>query len=139
MREFLGFVLFVLIVFFVVGETVGWNVGTLSQTSVFVYKRDGQSVASRDTIRRNDMPLKVSGRVRDGEVEVLVIYQDTGSFQTNRPPRPPETLLRETYVRGQTIAIDDIFDEGQGRYTVELRFRNASGTFSARFPQGVDL
>lgn len=139
MREFLGFVLFLVIVFFVVGETVGWNVGTLSQTPVFVYKRDGRAAAERDTIRRNDMPLKVSGRVRDGEVEVVIVYQDTGSFQTNRPPQPPETLLHETFVRGQTIAIDDIYDEGPGRYTVELRFRNASGTFTARFPQGVDL
>jgi len=77
--------------------------------------------------------------VRAGEVEVVVIYQDTGSFQTNRPPDPAEVIYEQTFRRGERIAIDELFDEGRGNYLVTLRFRDATGLFTIRYPQNVDL
>jgi hypothetical protein len=139
MRDLLGFVLFGLIVFFVVGETIGWNVGVAGQTPVWVYKRDGQVSAERRTVRRDDMPVEIRGRVRNGEVEVRVVFEDTGSFQTNRAPDPPRMVFEETYRNGQRIALDRTFDEGGGEYVVELRFRNATGMFQIGMPGGTDL
>jgi hypothetical protein len=139
MRELLGFLVFLTIVFFVVGETVGWNVGIAGNTPVGLYKRTGTITAERATVRSDAMTIGVSGRVRAGEVEVEVVYQDTGSFQSNRPPEPAETIFERTYRRGERIAIDELFDEGRGDYRVTLRFRDATGLFTVRFPSSVDL
>lgn len=139
MRELLGFLVFLTIVFFVVGETVGWNVGVAGNTPVGLYKRSGSITAERATVRADQMTIGVSGRVRAGEVEVVIIYQDTGSFQSNRPPEPAETIFERTYRRGERIAIDELFDEGRGDYRVTLRFRDATGLFTVRFPSNVDL
>jgi hypothetical protein len=139
MRELLGFLVFLTIVFFVVGETVGWNVGVAGNTPVGLYKRSGSITAERATVRADSMTIGVEGRVRAGEVEVVIIYQDTGSFQSNRPPEPAETIFERTYRRGERIAIDELFDEGRGDYRVTLRFRDATGLFTVRFPQNVDL
>lgn len=139
MRDLIGFLVFGLIVFFVVGETVGWTLGVPGQTPVFVYKRDGGVVAERRTVQRTSMPVSVEGRVRDGEVVVRVIYEDTGSFQTNQAGRPPVLVFEETYRRGQRIAVNDVFDEGRGEYRIELSFRDASGTFRVGVPNGSEL
>jgi hypothetical protein len=139
MRELLGFLVFLTIIFFVVGETVGWNVGVPGATPVGIYKRSGTITAERDTVRANGMDIGVSGRVRNGEVEVVIIYQDTGSFQSNRPPEPAEVIFERTYRRGERIAIDELFDEGRGEYRVTLRFLDATGLFTIRFPPNVEL
>lgn len=139
MRELLGFLVFLTIVFFVVGETVGWNVGVPGSTPVGIYKRSGTVTAARDTVRADGMTIGVSGRVRAGEVEVLVVYQDDGSFQTNRAPEPAETIFERTYRRGERIALDELFNEGQGEYRVTLRFLDAVGLFTVRFPPNVEL
>lgn len=139
MRDFLGFLVFGLIVFFVVGETVGWNVGIAGQTPVLVYKRDGSSLASRRTVMGSGVPVTVEGRVRDGDVVLRVVYEDTGSFQTNRGGEPPELVFEETYRRGQRIAVDEVFEEGRGLYRVELTFRAATGVFRVGLPDGSEL
>lgn len=139
MRDFLGFLVFGLIVFFVVGETVGWNVGIAGQTPVLVYKRDGSALASRRTVMSDAMPVTVEGRVRDGDVVLRVVYEDTGSFQTNQAGEPPELVFEETYRRGQRIAVDEVFEEGRGVYRVELTFRAATGVFRVGLPDGSEL
>lgn len=139
MRDFLGFLVFGLIVFFVVGETVGWNVGIAGQTPVLVYKRDGSALASRRTVMSSGVPVTVEGRVRDGDVVLRVVYEDTGSFQTNRAGEPPELVFEETYRRGQRIAVDEVFEEGRGIYRVELTFRAATGVFRVGLPDGSEL
>lgn len=139
MRELFGFLVFLTIVFFVVGETVGWNVGVPGATPVGLYKRSGTITAERATVRASGMDLGVSGRVRNGEVEVEIVYQDTGSFQAQRAPEPAETIFERTYRRGERIAIDELFDEGRGDYRVTLRFLDATGLFTIRFPSNVDL
>lgn len=138
MREFLGFLLFLAIVFFVVGETVGWNVGVAGSTPIGVYKRSGVVNAEARTVRSDAMQIGIEGRVRAGEVEVLVSYQDDGSFQANRPPEPEETIFEETFRRGQRVAVDQLFDEGPGVYGVRLTFRDATGIFHVNFPPNVD-
>jgi hypothetical protein len=139
MRDVLGFLVFGLIVFFVVGETVGWNVGVAGQTPVWVYKRDGTASAQRRTITRGDMPVEVEGRVRDGQVDVTVVFEDRGSFQTNRAPDPASVVFEESFRSGQRIAIDEVFEEGRGSYLVELRFHGATGVFRVRMPTGTEL
>jgi hypothetical protein len=139
MRELFGFLVFLTIVFFVVGETVGWNVGVAGNTPVGLYKRSGTITAERATVRADEMIIGVSGRVRAGEVDVEIVYQDTGSFQANRAAEPAETIFERTYRRGERIAIDELFDEGRGDYRVTLRFRDVTGLFTVRFPPNVEL
>lgn len=139
MRDFLIFVVVVVIAFFAIGETVGWQVGIPGQTPVYVYKKDGAASAERRTIRRNDMPISLSGLVRDGSVHVRVVYQDLGSFQTNRQARPAEVLYEETFREGQSIALERLFDEGAGEYRLELGFTGATGLFRMPMPTNSEL
>jgi hypothetical protein len=139
MRDLVGFAIFCTIVFFAVGETVGWNVGFPGSTPVFVYKRDAVATVERRTVTRTDMPVAVSGLVRRGEVEVTVVYQDMGSFQTNRSARPPETVYQETFRLGQRVVVDEVFRRGAGRYEVTLIYRDASGTFRIELPPASQL
>ena len=139
MRDFLIFVILVLIAFFAIGETVGWQLGIPGQTPVYVYKKDGLATAERRTIRRNDMPISLNGRVRDGSVHVRVIYQDLGSFQTNRQADPAEVVYEETFHEGQTIALERLVDEGAGEYRLELRFSAATGLFRMPMPTNSEL
>lgn len=139
MRDFLIFVALVLIVFFAVGETVGWQVGIPGQTPVYVYGQDGMAAAERRTIRRNEMPISVHGRVRDGSVDVRVLHRDTGSFQTNRAGGDVEVLYEESFAAGRTIALERTFSEGAGVYRVELRFVGATGLFRVPMPNASEL
>lgn len=139
MRDFLIFVVLVMIAFFAVGETVGWQIGIAGQTPVLVYKQDGVAAGERRTIRRSDVPITVSGRVRDGSVTVRVIHQDVGSFQTNREPDPAEVLYEETFGEGRSIALRRDFDAGAGEYRVELHFSGATGLFRVPLPNSSEL
>ena len=139
MRDLLGFLVFAVIVFFVVGETIGWNVGIAGSTPVMVYKRDGAVATERQTVRAPRMEIGLQGRVRAGEVEVRIVHQDMGSFQTNRAPEAPRVLFEQTFLRGQALNMSRTFDQGHGRYEVQMRFREASGVFRVQFPSGADL
>lgn len=139
MRDFLLFILFLVAIFFVVGEWRGWNVGVPAQTPVLAYKTTSTARATRRTINTDQMPVEVSGRVRNGEVSLRVVYTDTGSFQTNVGGRDPETVFEETYRVGQVIRIDETFDEGRGNYQVVLDFRNATGIFHVTLPRSSEL
>lgn len=139
MRDFLIFVVLATIAFFAIGETAGWQLGVPGQTPVYVYKQDGIATAERRTIRANAMPIEVSGRVRDGSVAVRVVYQDLGSFQTNRPADDPEVLYEEVFPEGRAIALERLFEEGAGEYSVELRFSGATGLFRMPMPNSSEL
>lgn len=139
MRDFLIFVALLAAAFFVIGETLGWQLGVAGQTPVYVYKKDGQAVAERRTIRRDELPVSISGRVRDGAVTVTVVYQDPGSFQTNRGADAPETVFEERFLAGQTIAIERLASEGSGIYQVQLRFDGATGLFRMPMPNASEL
>lgn len=139
MRDLLIFLAFVAAVFFVVGETIGWQLGVAGQTPVFVYKQDGEARAERRTIQGDGIPVNVSGQVRDGAVTVRVIYEDRGSFQARREGRPPDTLYERTFTRGERIEIDDFVEEGSGEYAVELTFEGATGLFRVPMPNASEL
>lgn len=139
MRDFLIFVVIVAIAFFAIGETVGWQLGIAGQTPVYVYKKDGTARAERRTIRRPAMPIEVSGRVRDGSVTVRVVYEDAGSFQSNRRPNPPVVLYEEVFPEGRTISLARSFERGAGEYRVELHFRGATGLFRIPMPNSAEL
>lgn len=139
MRDFLIFVALLAAAFFVIGETVGWQLGVAGQTPVYVYKKSGEAVAERRTIQRGEMPVRVSGRVRDGAVTVTVIYRDMGSFQSNRPARGSDTLFEERFLAGQVINIERLASEGGGVYQVRLRFEDATGLFRVPMPNSAEL
>lgn len=139
MRDLLVFILFVLVVFFVVGEWRGWHVGVPAQTPVMVYKSTSTANATRRTINTDQMPVEVSGRVRNGEVRVEVIYTDTGSFQTNTAGSEAESIFEETYRAGQVIRIDEVFEEGRGQYRVIMEFQNVTGIFNVTLPRSTEL
>lgn len=139
MRDFLIFVVLVTIAFFAIGETVGWQIGVPGQTPVYVYKQDGMASATRRTIRRDSLPVEVEGRVRDGAVTVRVIYQDVGSFQTNRGASSPEVVYEEVFQEGRIVALNELFEEGAGEYRVELHFSGATGLFRMPMPTSAEL
>lgn len=139
MRDFLIFVVLVAIAFFAIGETIGWQLGIAGQTPVYVYKKDGMASATRRTIRRNSLPVDVSGRVRDGSVTVRVVYRDVGSFQTNRQANPPEIVHEEVFETGRTLVLNRLFEKGAGEYTVELHFSGATGLFRMPMPNNSEL
>lgn len=139
MRDFLIFLLFLAVIFFVVGEWRGWHVGVPSQSPVMVYKSTSIARATRRTINTDMMPVEISGRVRNGSVTVRVVYTDTGSFQTNTAGRPPKDIFEETYRTGQAIRINEIFDRGRGEYQVVLEFTGATGIFNVDLPTSTEL
>lgn len=139
MRDLLIFLALAAAAFFVVGETIGWQLGVAGQTPVYVYKKDGDAQAQRRTIRRSDMPIQVSGRVRDGAVTVSVVFEDRGSFQSNREPDPADVLFEERFLSGERIAIDTTVSEGNGTYVVRLQFDGATGLFRVPMPNSAEL
>lgn len=139
MRDFLIFIVLASIVFFGIGEWRGWLVGVPGQTPVYVYKMNATSESTRRTINRTDFRVRVSGKVRDGSVTVRVIYQDPGSFETGRGATRPEEVFEETYRSGDTIALERVFEEGRGDYTVRLEFDGATGLFRMPMPTQAEL
>lgn len=139
MRDFLLFLLFLAAIFFVVGEWRGWHLGIPSQTPVMVYKSTSATRATRRTINTDHMPVRVSGRVRAGELTVRVIYTDMGSFQNSTAGRAPDEIFEETYRAGQMVTLNEVFDEGRGQYQIVMEFRDATGVFGVDLPTSSQL
>lgn len=139
MRGLIIFLAILAIVFFAVGETHGWYLGVPSHTPVFVYKMTASGQASRHTINVDALPVHLTGTVRHGSVEVKVIFHRPQSFQTSSAAGPDDTLFDRTYRTGERIAIDQKFKGGQGDYTVELQFNDATGLFRLSLPPETEL
>lgn len=139
MRGFLTFLVIAAIVFFAVGETHGWYLGIPSHTPVFVYKMTASGQASRQTFNVDALPVKLTGTVRHGSVEVKVVFQTPESFQSMKPAGPDDTIFEQTYSKGQRIAIDRKFEGGKGDYTVVLNFTDATGLFRLVVPNENQL
>lgn len=133
------FLLFLAVIFFVVGEWRGWNLGVPAQTPVLTYKTTSVTRATRRTINTDAMPVQIEGRVRNGTVTVRVRYTDTGSFQTNRGAGETEEIFEQTYNTGQAIALNEVFEEGRGEYQVVMEFDNATGIFNVDLPRSSEL
>ncbi len=139
MRGFLTFLVLLVIVFFAVGETQGWYLGLPSHTPVFVYKRTATGQATRRTFNTDAIPVRLTGAVRHGNVEVKVIFQTPESIQSSTPAGPQDTIFDRTYQTGERIAIDQAFKAGQGDYTIVLQFNDATGLFRLRVPNENQL
>lgn len=139
MRDLLGFLLILAIVFFVVGETRGWYLGVPSQTPIFVYKKDHAATTTRRTIMRTDMPVRFTGNVRRGTVTVTVTYERPDSFQTSQSGQPARVVLERVFTAGQRAFVDEVLAEGGGIYRVTLSFQDASGLFNLQLPGGQEL
>ncbi len=139
MRDLLGFLLILVIVFFVVGELRGWYLGVPTQTPVFVYKKDFSATTTRRTILRTDMPLRFSGNVNRGTVTVSVAYERPESFQTSQGAAPPRVIFERTFTAGQRAFVDEVFTNGGGVYRVTVRYQDATGLFRVQMPGGQDL
>lgn len=139
MRGFLTFLVILAIVFFAVGETAGWYLGIPSQTPVFVYKRTATGRASRQAFNVDAVPIRLTGAVRHGSVEVKITFQQPSSVQSNTQAGPLNTLLDRTYQTGQHIAVNQSFKAGKGVYTVVLSFKDATGLFRLYMPNENQL
>lgn len=138
-RDFLGFLLVLAVIFFVVGEISGWYLGVASQTPILVYKRDAAVETSRRTMSREDMPVRFSGQVRRGSVTVTVTYERSDSFQTGRQGQARTVLYERAFRVGERIAIDELFTSGQGVYSVGVTYEDATGVFRLTLPGGTEL
>lgn len=139
MRDTLVFLLVLVAIFVGVGEWRGWYVGVPGSTPVFLYKKDHRAVTDVRTVTRADMPIEASGRVRRGTVTLQVTYERPASFQTGGGAIPESVVFEETYRTGQTIALNQTFDEGRGVYRVVMVYDDVSGTFRFRFPRPSEL
>ena len=139
MRGLITFLIIVLIVFFAVGETRGWYLGFPTQTPILVYKQDHTAETSRRTLSRTDMPIRFTGEVRRGSVQIEVRYQRPSSFQTSSGAGPEQVVFDQTWTRGQRIAFDRLFELCGGIYTVEVTYTDATGIFRLEMPDGIEL
>jgi hypothetical protein len=138
-RDIVIFLLILVGIYFAVGEWRGWYLGVPGQTPVVLYKKDHYARTPVRTVVRDDMPLSVNGQVRAGSVKVQVFYERPASFQTNAPGLPERMIHESTYTRGQRIALNEVFAEGRGIYTVAMTYEDASGTFRFGFPRPSEL
>lgn len=139
MRDLLGFILVLAVVFFVVGEFRGWYLGVPTQTPILLYKKDFTAETTRRTVMRDDMPVRFSGLVRRGSVTVTVLYERPDSFQTGQQGRAEVSLFERTYRQGENIVLDELFDSGGGIYTVRVDYQDATGLFRLSLPGGSEL
>jgi hypothetical protein len=138
-RDFLGFLLILAVIFFVVGEISGWYLGVASQTPILVYKKDFTAETDRRTVTRDDMPVKFSGQVRRGTVTVTISYQRAESFQTGREGQARTVLYERAFRVGERIFVDELFTSGPGVYSVNVRYEDATGVFRLTLPGGTEL
>lgn len=139
MRDLLGFLLVLTVIFFLVGEWRGWYLGVPGQTPVFVYKKDQVAQSARRTINTSAYPVDISGRVRNGKVQVEVYYQDVGSFQASAGARRERRIFNQEYAKGQPVVVKRTFEEGKGMYTIRMTFDDATGLFRLDVPTAAEL
>ena len=139
MRDLLGFLLVLAVVFFVVGELRGWYIGVPTQTPIVLYKKDFSAETTRRTVMRDDMPIRFSGLVRRGSVTVNVLYERPDSFQTGREGRAQVSLFERSYRQGENIVFDELFEAGGGVYTVRVTYADTTGVFRLTMPGGSEL
>ena len=139
MRGLIIFLAILAIVFFAVGETQGWYLGVLSHSPVFVFKKTATGEATRQTFNVDALPVRLTGTVKHGTVEVKIFFQVPESFQASTGPGPDDELFDKTYQAGERIAIDQSFKGGKGDYTVRMIFTDATGWFRLRVPDRLNL
>lgn len=139
MRQFIGFLVVVAIIFFAVGEWRGVYLGILGQTPIVAYKSDATTESSRRTINRDSLPVNFTGQVRNGSLTVQIVFERPVSFQTGAAAIPPQVVFERTYRKGERVALNELVQEGTGEYTVRLILEEATGLFRLSLPAAAEL
>ena len=139
MRGLLGFLIFLVIIFFVIGEWQGWYLGVAGQVPMLLYKKDTITLATRRTLSTDSLPFTLSGKVRNGTVKIEGYYQQSGSFQTGAKAGNERAIFEAEFSKGQEINLNETLDNGRGNYTIRLIFQNATGVFNLKLPSGSQL
>ncbi len=128
-RDLITTIIILLIVFFGVGEWVGWKLGAISQTPIFVYKNTSQSTTKRLS-EGNPLGITALGKVRQGTVTLEVSHEIPKSFQSpGQQVVPLHKVYSQKFQKGEIINIDKKVVEGRGEYQVKLLFEKATGIF----------
>jgi hypothetical protein len=129
MRPLLQFFGFCFIVFFAVGELQGWYVGFPPSSPMFLYKMDKEVNIRRDVRLEDDFDFDLSGKIRDGVVEVEAYFEIPPSFQQGTAGRKAKKVFDEIYSTGDDIDLSKILKSGQGRYTIRIIYQDVTGIF----------
>ena len=139
MRPLLQFFGFCFIVFFIVGEFQGWYLGFAPNTPMLLYKQDYNTNVVRDVRFGDELPLELSGKVRNGSVRVEAYFEIPSSFQQGTQGTQPRLVFEQDFLAGQQINIKEALDRGRGRYTVRILYRDATGIFELNLPGNNSL
>jgi len=141
MRGLIQFVIFLAIVFFVVGEFLGgWYLGVIPQTPAYVYKKTHTASVKRQAIQADEFPFTVKGKLSKGSVTVEGVFERPTSIQNpGRKILPEKVHFTETFLAGQSILISEVLEEGPGLYRVRLRFEGATGSVNIEVPPSSSL
>ena len=139
MRDLVIFIILLVVIFFGVGEWRGWYLGSPPQTAMFLYKKDYNHEQEWEVRSIDNFPFEFEGKVGRGSVDVQVFYERRKSLQnTNAAILPKRQIFQQQYRVGQIIALDEVFRQGIGQYSVVINFSDASGTFNMTVPSSND-
>jgi hypothetical protein len=139
MRDLVIFIVLLVVIFFGVGEWRGWYFGNPPQTAMFLYKKDYVHEQEWEIRSIDNLPFEFKGKVGRGTVDVQVYYERRKSLQDNNAPIiPKRQIFQQEYRVGETIALDEVFRQGIGQYSVLITFSDASGTFNMEVPSAND-
>ncbi len=129
MRPLLQFLGFCFIVFFIVGEWQGWYVGVPPSSPMFLYKMDKEVSIRRDVALEEDFSFDLSGRVRDGSIQVEAFFEIPASFQQGTKGKTAKKVFDEVFSTGESIDLGKTLKAGQGRYTIRIIYQDVTGMF----------
>lgn len=140
MRGLIQFLIFLAIVFFVVGEFFGgWYLGVPPHTPLLVYKKTHTATESRRTTTAQEFPFSFEGQVQQGRVTVEGSFERPDSFQTGQRGTPERVVFRQEFREGEPIRVSQTMKQGSGVYRVRLIFEDATGTFRLDLPPAGTL
>ena len=141
MRSLLQFAIFLVVVFFVVGEFLGgWYLGVPPQTPVFLYKKTTTATVTRRTLLSQELPFGVDGRLSRGTVTIEGIFERPESFQNpDQKASAPKVYFSESFGEGERIDVNEVLKRGPGVYRLRFTYDDASGTLRIDVPSNSDL
>ena len=140
MKGLFGFAIFCAIVFFGVGETIGWNVGIITNTPNFFYKTTSTRSTLRRVISGESIDVGLEGNVSQGQVRLTVTYERPSSFQSPVSDVVSERIIFErTFEEGMEVFLTETLRAGQGIYRFRLHFEDATGRLRLTLPSSNDL
>lgn len=140
MRGLIQFAIFLVIVFFVVGEFFGgWYLGVPPHTPLLVYKKTHTATEARRTTTAQEFPFSFEGRLRQGRLTIEGSYERPDSFQTGQRGTAERVVFRQEFREGEPINVAQILKQGSGIYRIRLIFEDATGTFDLELPPAGTL